>query len=247
MTPALQHEETYERDNALLKEGETMGRLFETGKIPVFFDDYGPGVEKRSGEEISVVTVRLRVQPFDADLASALDNGVGGDSNIRPTVFNMSSAEPKKYFSRHDFHLDLERQNLEIFATPDTNLSRVAFTQAKISGCYVRTEKDVNALALCLKATFGPVGRDELEIIHSMHRRQAWITFHQSEPLLELEEVDGDPDDEEPEEIGMRQPEFDDPRDDQPEGETAREVGARRNLHTGRKGKGKGKGKDKKL
>lgn len=173
-------------------------RLFQVAKIGTFIDSYAPGVEKRRGDEISVVTVKCRVQPFDAKLATALDDGVGGDSNIKSTVFNLSTAEPKPNFTRHDFKLaSLPRQNLEIFAAPDTDASRIALTQAKISGCYVRTQKDMNALALCFKATWGPVGRDELELIHSLHRSQTFITFHEAEPLLETEADDG-PDDEGP-------------------------------------------------
>ncbi len=164
-------------------------RLFKTGKVGTFIDSYAPGVEKRRGEEISVITVKCRVQPFDAKLATSLDDGVGGDSNIRPTVFSLSTADPKPNFTRHDFKLpSLPRQNLEIFQAPDTDASRIALTQAKISGCYVRTQKDMNALALVFKATFGPVGRDELELIHSLHRAQTFITFRESEPLIEEED-----------------------------------------------------------
>lgn len=169
-------------------------RLFKTGKIGMFVDSYNPGVEKRRGETVSVLTVKFRVQPFDSKLATLLDDGVGGDSNIKPTVFSLSNGDPKPNFTRHDFRLStLPRQNLEIFAAPDTEASRVMLTQAKISGCYVRTQKDISALAFAFKATFGPVGRDELELIHSLHRSQTFITFDEAEPLLD-EEEDGESD-----------------------------------------------------
>ena len=170
-------------------------RLFTASKVACFVDTYSPGVEKRRGEVVGVLTVKLRVQPFDAKLASSLDDGVGGDSNIRPTVFSLNTTEPKPCFTRHDFKLGLGRQNLEIFASTDTAEARIALLQAKLSGCYVRTQKDVNALALIFKATWGPVGRDELELIHSLHRSQAFVTFHEAEPLLGLED-DGEGDDE---------------------------------------------------
>lgn len=170
-------------------------RLFNVGKIGCFVDDYGPGVEKRRGEEVSVLTLSLRIQPFDAKLASALDAGVGGDSNIKATIFSMNSGEPKPAFTRHDFSLGLPRQNLTIFASPDTTEARLVLEQAKITGTYVRTQKDMNALALVLKATFGPVGRAELEYIHAAHRTQRFITFSEAEPILDLES-DGDDDDE---------------------------------------------------
>lgn len=205
--------------------------MFDVNKIGVFVDGYGPGVEKRRGETVSVITMHMRIQPFDAKLAAALDNGVGGDCNIRATVFSLNSGDPKKNFTRHDFKLGLERQNLEIFPTPDTNNSRISLNQAKISGTYVRTQKDNAALAFIFRATFGPVGRDELELIHSLHRMQTFVTFRQGEPILEdadeTEDVDGENTD--AEELGT-------------EGETARDVGSRRNLHTGRSGRKKTNG-----
>ncbi len=215
--------------------GVSQQRLFAAGKVGVFFDSYSPGVEKRSGEETSVITLKLRVQPFDAKLAATLDDGVGGDSNIKATVFSAINGDPKRNFTRHDFSLGLARQNLEIFSTPDTNNARISLNQAQISGTYVRTEKDMNALALVFKATFGPVGRDELEYVHSMHRKQAWITFHEGEPILEVEEVEDEPDEENEDAIELPPPMFEDPRDQPPasaEGPTAVESGSRRKLHS---------------
>lgn len=189
-------------------------RLFSSGKVGVFVDSYFPGVEKRRGEEVSVLTMKCRVQPFDPKLASSLDEGVGGDSNIRPTVFSLNTTDPKPNFSRHDFRLGLARQNLEIFASPDTTDARIVLLQAKITGYYVRTQKDINALAFCFKATWGPVGRDELELVHALHRSQAFISFQEAEPLIDTESHE---DDDEPEEVKAsdRQPPVWD--DDRPE------------------------------
>lgn len=209
-------------------------RLFKAGKIGCFVDSYGPGVEKRRGEVVSTITVKLRVQPFDSKLATALDAGVGDESNIRATVFALNTSEPKPNFTRHDFKLGLVRQNLSIFASPDTEEARVMLPQAKITGTYVRTQKDVSALALVLKATFGPVGRDELELIHSLHRSQAFITFEESEPLLEEEE-----DDEEGEDADVKAQQPIDGRvpmwDDEPAAPSKAAPGterANRNLHS---------------
>lgn len=173
-----------------------MNQLFSTNKVGVFFDGYAPVNEKRRGGEVTCLQVKLRVEPFDAKLAASLDDGVGGDSNIKATIFSLSTGDPKPNFTRHDFKLGLPRQTLEIYATPDTDTCRIALAQAKITGTYVRGEKDSNALGLVLKATFGPVGRDELELIHMLHRQQAWINFVESEPLLD-EEADDDGDDDE--------------------------------------------------
>lgn len=143
---------------------------------------------------MSCLSINCRIQPFSAQMAGSLDNGVGGDSNIKSTVFSLSTGDPKPNFTRHDFKLSgLPSQNLLIFATPDTSDSRVALVQARIHGCYVRTQKDVNALAMCFRATFGPVGRDELELVHSLFRRQTFVTFEEGEPILGVEDDDDAP------------------------------------------------------
>lgn len=228
-----------------------MNRLFSVSKVGVFFDSYSPAVEKRRGGEVSVLQVRMRVEPFDAKLASSLDDGVGGDSNIKATVFSLNTGDPKANFTRHDFRLGLPRQTVEIFATPDTETCRVALAQGKVSATYVRSEKDTNALALALKFTFGPVGRDELELIHQLHRQQAWLTFSESEPMFDEElDDDGDPDDEDAdadEKARRPAPMFDDDQnelhaDDDVDGDETpseaatrdaqRLVGARQNLHS---------------
>lgn len=171
-------------------------QLFSTGRVGVFFDTYAPAVEKRRGEEVSVIKLRCRVQPFDSKLATALDDGVGDDSNIKAGVFSMNTGDPKPNFTRHDFTLGLDRQNLIIYTTPDTTDAKLAILQAKISDTYVRTQKDMNALEFVFTATFGPVGKDELAVIHALHRSQAFIKFETAEPLLEHED-DGEEDDDE--------------------------------------------------
>lgn len=82
-----------------------VNRLFSVGKVGAFVDGYRPAVEKRRAGEETVLVVQFRVEPFDAELAASLDDGVGGDSNIKSTIFKMADGEPKKAFTRHDFRL----------------------------------------------------------------------------------------------------------------------------------------------
>lgn len=223
-----------------------MNRLFDVAKVGVFLDSYAPGVEKRQGEEVSVLKLKCRIQPFDSKLARSLDDGVGGDSNIRSTIFSLGTGDPKPHFTSHEFKLGtLPRQTLELFASPDTPGSRMAFSQCKISGCKVRGEKDSNALAFTFSATFGPVGRDELEMVHSLHRMQTFITFHAGEPLLEEEDADDEEGTDADVKAQRPAPMFDDqgrelPADEPPaEGPTTREIGARRTTHSHQTKKGR--------
>jgi hypothetical protein len=163
--------------------------------VGCFLDSYGPAVEKRHGDEVSVVTMVLRVQPFDAKMATSVDEGLG-DQGVRSQLFKLSTAEMKPHVERVNFNLDCPRQQMQIFASSDTEESRIAFDQVKIAGAYARTQKDVDGYAFVFKATFGPVGRDELEYIHSMHRKQMCISFLEAEPSLDFEEDEDEGDDE---------------------------------------------------
>jgi hypothetical protein len=159
-------------------------RLFKVGKVGLFLDGFSPGTEKRHGEEVKTITLALRMQPFDAKLATAIDEGLGGDSGVRAALFKLSSTEPKPHLERVNLSLGCPRQNLEIFAAPDTEQSRLMFTQCKISGTYARTQKNINGYAFCFKATYGPVGRDELEAIFYWYLGQQFITLTEAEPGL---------------------------------------------------------------
>lgn len=171
-------------------------KLFSVGKVGLFVDAVSSGMEKRrGGNEAKVLRLVLRVTPFDAKLATAIDDGLGGDSNVRASVFKLNSAEVKPHLERWNFSLDCPRQRLDIYASPDTDSSRLCFDQVKVSGFYVRTQKDTAALSAVFTATFGPVGRDELEAAHAAFRTQMFVTFSEAEPDLAFEEADGDEDD----------------------------------------------------
>lgn len=58
-------------------------RLFSINKIPVFLDDYKPGTERRRGETVKIITLSLRVQPFDSKLANAIDDGMQDESGVK--------------------------------------------------------------------------------------------------------------------------------------------------------------------
>ena len=172
-------------------------RLFNTAKVPVFIDSVQLGIEKRKDGPVSVVVLGCRVQPFDAKLATSLDAGVGGDSNIRPTAFNLNTTNPKPNFTRHDFQLGIVRQRLECFATPDTAEARIALDGARIFNTYVRSQKDMpTALAMVFKLSFGPVGRDEIDYVKANFRSQLFVTFKEADESMQFEAEDPEDDDE---------------------------------------------------
>lgn len=171
--------------------------LFNVGKVGMFVDAVQLGVEKRrGGEETTVLKLTLRVDPFDAKLASAIDEGLGGDSNVRASVFKLTDGTPKPHIERVAFNLDCPRQRMDIYASPDTDSSRLCFDQVKVSGCYVRTSKDSAALTAVFTVAFGPFGRDELEAVQQYFRSQMFVTWVEAEPMFDLDgddEADDEP------------------------------------------------------
>lgn len=163
-------------------------RLFDINKIPVSLMDYQPGTERRRGETVKILTLSLKVQPFDSKMATAVDDGLKNDAGVKDALFKASNGEPKKHRTRVNFDLGCTQQNLIMFASTDTAESRMAFTQCRIGGVYVRTSKNVNAYAFCFRASFGPVGRDEMEFVHAWLGGQLAVTFEESQEQLEYDE-----------------------------------------------------------
>jgi len=171
-------------------------RLFAVSKIGLFLDSITHGTEERRGEEVKIVTLTLRAQPFDATMAIALDDGIGGDSHVRSTLFKLDHPDPRPMLRRVDFALGCPRQELYVYASPDTPNASILLGQVKIGHVYARTEKNVNGFALVFRASLGPVGRAELEFVQEWLLGQKFVTFEQSEPNLfdvaadELDEAD---------------------------------------------------------
>jgi hypothetical protein len=164
-------------------------RLFSVGKVGLFLDDYAPSTETRNGDTVKILTLALRVEPFDHKFAAAIDDGLGGDSNVRRSLFKLSGdGDPIPHIRRINFALDCPLQNLHIYAAPDTEESRLMLPQCKIANVYARTKKNANSLVLRFDASFGPVDRDKHEFVHQWLLNQSFVTFEQAEPFMEESE-----------------------------------------------------------
>lgn len=175
-------------------------KLFEVAKVGCYCDGVTHSLEKRRGEDVKVLTLTLRVAPFDSKLATAMPDGV------KPTLFKLNDGEPKETLRRADFALGLERQQLHVFASPDTDVATFMLDQTRIHGTYARQPKDRNTFDLIFKATFGPVGRDELEFIQSWLLTQKFVTFEPAEPGMFDEIFEADDEDESEADVKAQQP-----------------------------------------
>lgn len=169
-------------------------KLFSVGKVGLFVDAVALGKEKRTGgEEATVLKLTLRCEPFTRELAAAIDDGLGGDHNVLASIFKLNSPEPKPHLERVNLSLDCPRQRMDLYASPDTDSSRICFDQVKISGFYVRAQKDSTALTAIFSAAFGPFSKDELEAATQYFRNQMFVSFVEAEPSLMFDEDDQEP------------------------------------------------------
>lgn len=167
-------------------------KLFEVAKVGMFLDNISHSVEVRSGDEVKIVTLTLRIQPLDAKLAQAIEGAV------RLTLFKLNTPDAWAHLKRVEFRLGVPRQQLIVFAAPDTRKPSIVFDQAKIVSTVARTQKDVDGYAFVWKTSFGPVGKLELEYLQDWLLGQRFVTTDAAEPGLFPDDDDDHELDEEP-------------------------------------------------
>lgn len=186
-------------------------KLFTVPKVGLYLESIVHGTEKRHGDDVKIITLALRVQPFDSKLAQSVSD------DVRVSLFKLNHPDPKPHLRRCDFALGVPRQILKIYASSDTAKPTLALDQVRITGTYARTQKDVNGFAFIFRASFGPAGRQELEYIQNWHLSQRWVTFDEAEPGMFDDPAEVDEDATEADAKAQRPtPMFDDPRDDAP-------------------------------
>lgn len=184
-------------------------KLFSVAKVPIFLDAMKLAKEKRREETVVVVNCTFRVHPFDAKLATSIDDGL--NAGVRGLLFKLGSVEPKVAIESLELNLDCPRQNMEMFAAPDTDESSIVFLQVKITKPKATEHKDVSGFALTFHGTFGAVDRDTLMYLNGWFGTQRFVTFEPSQPDLQFsdeeveDEDEGDPD--------LQSPMFDDEPD----------------------------------
>lgn len=161
-------------------------KLFTVGKVGIFCDGIGHRLERRKNQDVKVVDLSLRVQPFTSQLAAALDTDAY--AFVKRILFKANGGDPITDLRSVEFKPFGDSQKLICFASPDTTEPSIAFDQVKVTKIRARTEKGVDGWALIVGVTFGPVGRAELEYVNAFYTEQRFITFDDGEPFLEFED-----------------------------------------------------------
>jgi hypothetical protein len=180
------------------EKGQPPMRLFHVGKVGLTCDAIAHATEKRKDGEVKVIVLTLRVQPFDAKLATALH------PDVRTTLFKLSHPDPHPHLARVNFSLGVPRQALDIYATPDTAKATMRLDHVKVTGIYARTQNGMTGYACILKATFGPVSDKELGFVEAWRNGMKFVSFEEAERSAEFEDEapdddEADDDDDQPE------------------------------------------------
>jgi len=178
-------------------------RFFDTAKVPVTCDKVDHSTEKRKDGETKVVVLTCRVQPFDHKLATSMHE------EVRRTLFKLNHPDPHGHLARVNFTLGVPRQHVDCYATSETKDVGRRLEFVKVTGVYVRTEKGTTGYAGVFKLTFGPADDKELGFVEAWRNGMKFLTFHESEPNADFEEVDehdddADDEDSDTEQLGLR-------------------------------------------
>ena len=164
-------------------------KLFDdVDRVGCYLDHIAHRVEKtKGGDEVKMIDLTLRVQPFTPDLAAALD------PDVRALLFRLDDAEPKPKIKALDFALTVPRQILRVYPVPEIDNGGMAFDDVEISDPRARTEKNVDGFALVLYASLGPLTPDQLEFVCEWLTEQRFVAFDPQTPAFDF---DADPLDE---------------------------------------------------
>jgi len=185
-------------------------KLFDVAKIGCYCEAITHTTEKRKDGEVKVIQLSLRVQPFDAKLATALH------PDVRNTLFKLSYPDPQPHIARVNFLLGVPRQDLDCFATSETATPTRRLEHVKISGLYARSTSGMQGYALVFKATFGPVTDAELGYCEAWRSGMKFVNFQEAEASdLFFDESEED-DDEDTGQQALPDPEFETTRDGRP-------------------------------
>jgi hypothetical protein len=180
-------------------------KLFDVGKVGCYCEAITHTTEKRKDGEVKVIQLSLRVQPFDAKLATALH------PDVRTTLFKLSHPDPQPHIQRVNFLLGVPRQNLDCYATSETEKPTRRLEHVKISGLYARSTSGMQGYALVFKATFGPVTDAELGYCEAWRSGMKFVNFQEAEAsdlFIEDSEDDDDDDEDDDGQQALPDPEF---------------------------------------
>lgn len=156
-------------------------RFSDDDKTGCYCDAVTHRVEKtKDGREIAMCDLSLRIQPLTPEMAVAID------PKVRAALFALTDATERPEVKSLTFNLPVTRQKLLVYLLPEADMAQIALSDVEISSLRARTEKGVSGFGFCFDASFGPVGKEELEYVVAWLTQQRFVTFQPQEPALDF-------------------------------------------------------------
>lgn len=175
-------------------------QLFTAGKIPMYCEGITHRLEKRKDSEVKVVDLALKIEPFNAQLAAALDQDEYGF--VKRTLFKMNDGDPTTDLRAVEFRTPGDRQQLHCYASPDSPEASIMFDHVKVTRLRARCSKEATGWVFSVHVSFGPVDKTELEAVNEWYTGMKWVRFEEAEPSFAFQEANQDPNAEGPEPDG---------------------------------------------
>lgn len=165
-------------------------KLFTVGKIPMYCESITHRLERRKDHDVKVVDLTLKIEPFNAQLAAAMDQDEYGF--VKRVLFKLADGEPNVDLRVVEFRPPGERQNLICYATPDSPEASIGLVHAKVTKIRARGSKDAQGWTFYVRVSIGPLSKTELEYVNAWYTEQRFVVWEAAEPSLEFEDDDGD-------------------------------------------------------
>lgn len=160
-------------------------QLFTAKKIAMYCESAIHRVEQRANGDVKVVELVLRIDDFDAQLASALNQDTYGV--VKRTLFRMSDDEPVLDLRAVEFAPLAARQQMHCYETPDNARAAIVFDQVKVTKVRAKLAKGATVWTFYVHVAFGPVSKTELEYVSRFFASELFTTWEAAEPSLEFE------------------------------------------------------------
>jgi hypothetical protein len=158
--------------------------LFTVGKIPMYCEGITHRLENRKSGEVKVIDLALKITPFNAQLAAALDPDEYGF--VKRVLFKMNDGEPVVDLRAVEFRPPSDRQRVIADIAPDTDEGSICLEQVKVTKIRARASKDANGWTLYVHVSFGPVSAGELAFANEFYTGMRYLDWSAAEQSLDF-------------------------------------------------------------
>jgi hypothetical protein len=153
-------------------------RLFDTDHVGCWLDTIGHRVE----DDVKVLDLTLRVEPFTPELAVSLD------SDVRSFLFNLSNPTPRRKIHAMEFALPVDPQVVTVRLVPELATGELALDECTVAK--VRAKRDDGEFVLAFRLSLERPSSKQLEYVNAWHTEQRFLTFRPRDPELDFDADD---------------------------------------------------------